>query len=75
MPSPDEDKANELLAKVRKEPANKLCANCNNTSRLGFGAVCTKYNTFGTLIPSAAYSPNAFYWASWPATCSMPFFL
>jgi len=27
MPSAEEEKANELLAKVRKEPANKVCAN------------------------------------------------
>jgi len=45
MPS-EEDKANELLGKIRKEASNKICANCNNVSRLGFGAVCTKYNTF-----------------------------
>ena len=45
MPS-EEDKANELLGKIRKEPSNKICANCNNVSRLGFGAICTKYSTF-----------------------------
>mmetsp|Transcript_34156 Transcript_34156/g.54706 ORF Transcript_34156/g.54706 Transcript_34156/m.54706 type:complete len:420 (+) Transcript_34156:102-1361(+) len=42
MPS----EAEQLLGKLRKLAANKECVNCKEVSRLGFGAVCVKFNTF-----------------------------
>ena len=35
-----------MLEKIRKLPANRVCANCPEESRLGFDAVCVKFSTF-----------------------------
>jgi hypothetical protein len=38
--------ATALLQQLRKLPANRVCVNCDAETKLGFGSVCSKYNTF-----------------------------
>jgi hypothetical protein len=35
-----------LLQQLRKLPTNRICVNCDTETKLGFGSVCSKYNTF-----------------------------
>lgn len=34
------------LSEIRREPANKICPNCQKEDKLGFDAVCVPFKTF-----------------------------